>query len=126
MEYAGAGISLLAIPVSGSWQEFKADRMALGYGSLRPKSPFTSHHLHVELGTSYYLFTDGAPDHVGGSPCRLFGRRRLADTIAQQRSLPLAQQLEKIREQLKAYRGKQLRRDDMTIVAFRPFKMDEG
>lgn len=125
MEYAGAGISLLAIPVSGSWQEFKADRMALGYGSLRPKSPFTSYHLHVEPGTSYYLFTDGAPDHIGGSPCRLFGRKRLTETIAQQRHLPLAQQLEEIREQLDSYRGKQLRRDDMTIIAFRPLGVEK-
>lgn len=125
LEYAGAGISLLVMPEAGSWQEIKADRMALGYGSLRPKSPFTTHHLPVEPGTSYYLFTDGAPDHVGGSPCRLFGRRRLAETIAQHRKMPLAQQLEEIHAQLKAYRGKQLRRDDMTIVAFRPFKTYE-
>ena len=50
----------------------------------------------------------------------------MTETIAQQRHLPLAQQLEEIRAQLDSYRGKQLRRDDMTIVAFRPFKMDEG
>lgn len=120
LEYAGAGIPLLIVPAEGDASELKADRAALGYGSIRPKTAFCEHTVEITPGTAYYLFTDGAPDHMGGSPLRLLGRKRLAAVIAAHRQVSLSEQLMAVCSYLENYRGAQVRRDDMTIVAFRP------
>lgn len=119
LTFAGAGLPLLCAQ-DGQVAEVKGDRGRLGYRTLPPASRFTDHRLDVAPGASYYLITDGIPDHMGGEPPRLMGRRRLRRIIAQVADQPMTVQLEAIEAELLDYRGEQPRRDDMTLIGFTP------
>ena len=117
--FAGAGLPLFYAR-EGKVQEIRGTRAALGYRSLPPRFQFTDHTVPVEPGMSLYLFTDGVPDHMGGCPPRLLGRRRLARIITPLLGKPMAWQLERVQEELACYRGREPRRDDMTLLGFVP------
>ena len=120
LTFAGANLPLLTCS-GGVVRTIKGSRRSLGYRSTGPAKPFLDQVFPVEPGTCVYLFTDGMIDHVGGSPPRLFGRRRLTEVIAAIQDLPLPGQIDRIQEALSRHRGTQHRRDDMTIIAFRPY-----
>ncbi|MFH1138330.1 MAG: SpoIIE family protein phosphatase [Pseudomonadota bacterium] len=117
--FAGAGLSLLYAE-RGVIKEVRGARDGLGYRTLPAKGDFPDHEIQVEPGMSFYMFTDGIPDHMGGSPPRLLGKKRLAGIIEPLVGLPLARQLEAIGQALARYRGDQPRRDDMTLIGFIP------
>lgn len=119
LKYSGAGIPLLLMQ-EGTVRSIKATRALLGYGSICSATAFAEHVLAVVPGMTFYLFTDGAPDHMGGAKRQLFGRKRLAEVVAQNAAQPLEDQLDAVCGYLETYRGEERRRDDMTMVAFRP------
>jgi len=123
--FAGANLALLAMQ-GGQLSTLKGTRRSLGYRPAPGDEPFAETVIPVGPGDAFYLFTDGMTDHVGGEPPRLFGRRRLAEVIEAARDLPLPQQLARMEETLADYRGPQQRRDDMTIIAFRPLAFPGG
>lgn len=119
LRYAGAGIGLV-VQSDGQAERIRADRAALGYRTLRAPVDLTVHRRTVRPGDAFFLFTDGLTDQVGGSPKRVFGRRRLIEALAGCAHLPLHGQIVEIRRWLDAYRGEEPPRDDITLLAFRP------
>ena len=117
--FAGAGIPLL-YSRNGEIVQIRGNRDCLGYRTLPPRGDFIDHVVPVKPGMDFYLLTDGAPDHMGGQPPRLLGRKRLAAMIQPLVGQPMIEQLRQIQQQLKDYRGDEPRRDDMTLVGFRP------
>jgi phosphoserine phosphatase RsbU/P len=120
LTFAGANLPLVTCH-GGRVRTIKGDRQSLGYRTGTVPEAFQDHVLPLEAGTAVYLFTDGMTDHVGGEPPRLFGRRRLLELIQATSDMPLRLQVERIEQALADHRGGQSRRDDMTIVAFRPY-----
>lgn len=118
--FAGANMPMVTCS-GGETRTVKGDRRSLGYRNTGVVKPFADQVFPVEKGTCVYLFTDGMTDHVGGSPPRLFGRKRLTEVITAIQDLPLPRQVDLIHEALGSHRGGQHRRDDMTIIAFRPY-----
>ena len=119
LSYAGAGIPLLHVR-GGEWSYMKADRGGIGYFSNEESRVFERHTVKVQPGDTYYIFTDGVTDHLGGTPARLLGRRRLAQFLALNSELPLPEITEAVQIELDAYRGDNERRDDCAFMAFRP------
>ncbi|RAU21382.1 serine phosphatase RsbU, regulator of sigma subunit [Paramagnetospirillum kuznetsovii] len=120
LTFAGANMPIV-VSVQGKPKVIKGSRRSLGYRTGGARDAFVDQAFQVEPDTTVYMFTDGMTDHVGGSPPRLFGRRRLVELIAESQTLPLSRQLDRIDETLSTYRGGQNRRDDMAIIAFRPY-----
>lgn len=120
LTFAGANLPLVLCH-GGKVDTVKGSRHSLGYRTGTAPVSFEDHVLPVEPGTAVYMFTDGMTDHVGGEPPRLFGRRRLLDLLAATADLPLHRQVDRIDHALSEHRGEQNRRDDMTIIAFRPY-----
>ncbi len=119
LTFAGANMPIV-IGAPDGVRTLKGDRRSLGYRRSGQERPFVDHTVAIEAGATVYMFTDGMTDHVGGEPPRLFGRRRLIEIIAEGHALALPDQLARIDAALADYRGDQNRRDDMTIIAFRP------
>ncbi len=117
LRFAGANLPLL-VRADGAFRLVRGDRMSLGYVETPGDFRFTRHDL--ALADSYFLFTDGVVDHVGGPKRRLFGRRRLVETLAAVAGLPLEEQMDAVFHRLDEWRGGEARRDDMTFLAFRP------
>jgi serine phosphatase RsbU (regulator of sigma subunit)/ABC-type phosphate/phosphonate transport system substrate-binding protein len=118
LSFAGAGLPLLWVK-DGNASLVKGERAYLGYRTLRPKGSFKVHEFTVETGMTFYIFTDGVTDQMGGTPRQLFGRNRLVNLIAGLSRLPLAEQIPAIRDHLQSYRRNENVRDDMTMIGFR-------
>jgi serine phosphatase RsbU (regulator of sigma subunit) len=119
VRFAGANLPLL-VRTGGTFRLVKGDRMSLGYVETPGDFRFTRHDLAIGAGDGYVLFTDGVIDHVGGPHRRLFGRRRMVETLAATAELPLDRQMAALFRRLDDWRGAEPRRDDMTFLAFRP------
>ena len=118
LSFAGAGLPLLRVKGKNA-HLIRGDRACLGYRTLRPRVPFKVHELVVEPGTILYMFTDGITNQMGGTPRRLFGRKRLVDLIVRLSQRPLAEQMSAIEDNLRSYRQDENVRDDMTLIGFR-------
>lgn len=119
LTFAGAGLPLMIIR-NGAVENIKGNRAALGYTSLKAPTDFKEHVIRPEPGTQFYLYTDGVPDHMGGEERRLLGRNRLGQILAETAEQSAAAQIEELLGRLDAWRGDEPRRDDLTILAFRP------
>ncbi|CAA7611880.1 SpoIIE family protein phosphatase [Magnetospirillum sp. UT-4] len=117
--YAGANLPLLVHDPAG-FRLVRGDRMSLGYPDSRADHRFEAHVLAAQPGTTFYLYTDGLTDQIGGPGRRLFGRRRLQTALAGLAEKPLEAQMEELMAHLAEWRGAEPRRDDLTFVAFRP------
>lgn len=119
MQFCGAGISLFRRS-AGRVTEIKADKVSLGYQSFPLSQPLAERTVIVQPGDEYYLMSDGVTDHLGGSPKRVFGRNRFRQLLEGLGVFPLHGQVGKIHQALDNYRDGEPRRDDLTLVAFRP------
>ncbi|HJW26266.1 MAG TPA: SpoIIE family protein phosphatase [Rhodocyclaceae bacterium] len=119
LTFAGAGLPLLYC-AGGEVREIRGDRASLGYSAPVRQAAFTDHVIDVEPGTAFYLLTDGVPDHMGGQPRRLLGRRRLASLIAANVHRPMEEQIACLQQALESYRDGEPRRDDTTLLGFVP------
>ncbi|MBI2235519.1 MAG: SpoIIE family protein phosphatase [Magnetospirillum sp.] len=123
--FAGANLSLLVGegpdgPLAPRFSRVKGNRASLGYRDTPDDAAFTTHRIPIRPGTTFYLATDGLTDQVGGEAGRMFGRRRLQETLAVTAGKPLPEQRDALFARLEEWRGSERRRDDMTLVAFRP------
>ncbi|OAN50367.1 serine/threonine protein phosphatase [Paramagnetospirillum marisnigri] len=119
LSFAGANQPLL-IWSKGEMKLVQGDRCSLGYCDSPAELALTRHDFDIAEGDTFYLYTDGLVDQMGGPSQRLFGRRRLLEALSGVADLPLEQQKEKLFALLAEWRGGQALRDDTTFVAFRP------
>ncbi|BAE48991.1 Serine phosphatase RsbU [Paramagnetospirillum magneticum AMB-1] len=117
--FAGANLPLM-VWSDDQMKVIRGDRRSLGYRDSPPDATFACHEVPITPGATFYLYTDGLIDQMGGPNHRLFGRRRLLETLTGLGSLPLELQKERLFATLDAWRGDQPCRDDMTFIAIRP------
>ncbi|MHC2086650.1 SpoIIE family protein phosphatase [Methylobacterium sp. CM6244] len=124
LSFAGAGLALTSITKAGL-ARIKGARHGLGYprhGSTR----FTTEDIILDVapGDTFYLMTDGLTDQMAppGAQRRLLGHRGVSDILVRSRDEELRRQISILEAELVAYRGLESRRDDMTLVAFRPIR----
>jgi len=121
VRFAGANLPLIQIR-QGEVSFIRGDRMSLGYQDSSPDHAFQRHDIAFDAGTSFYLYTDGMTDQVGGHNRRLFGRDRLQQLLLSSHDRSLDDQMEHLFQQLAQWRGGEKRRDDMTFLSFRPLQ----
>ncbi|ADC62149.1 PP2C family protein-serine/threonine phosphatase [Allochromatium vinosum] len=121
LEFAGVGsIPLLCLDPDKGIGTLRGTRGHLGYQSLKPPAAIATQRLVLAPGATLYLLTDGLTDQMGGSPRRLLGRRRLVEWLESHAALGLNDQIAGLCRMLADYRAEESRRDDMTLIAFRP------
>ncbi len=119
--FAGAKIGAFQLKAAGELIRHRPARASLGY-----REPIPSEHAPVDRvitaapGDTFVIVTDGFTDQVGGSGPRpsSLGNRRIEDilsSLAGQSAEQVANQLE---ERYHAWRGDEVPRDDVTVVAF--------
>ncbi|KQP42539.1 serine/threonine protein phosphatase [Methylobacterium sp. Leaf104] len=122
IRFAGAGTALTAID-GAAVTRIRGSKRGLGYPQ-RPGERFVveESRLRVTPGMTLYLMTDGITDQMGGAgPARrLLGHRGVTEILGNHQAAPLSEQVTILEAALADYRGGESRRDDMTLVAFRP------
>ena len=117
MTFTGAKIPLL-YSREGSLQLIRGDRQSLGYRNSPKQIDFTSHQIQIEPQMSFYLYSDGLIDELGGEKQFSFGNRRLIELIGQHLGQSMEDQRATLLQALWDFKGARERQDDITFLGF--------
>ena len=92
--------------------------MPVGVHFLSDK-PFTNHEIHVEIGDTFYTFSDGFKDQTGGIEKTKFNSQRFKKLLLEIHNLPMYEQKEILDHTLKDWMGINPQRDDIMVIGFR-------
>ncbi len=101
-------------------REVKGSKSGIGYKDAPLNLEINNHIVEASDTASFYLSSDGFADQIGGDRRRGFGKRRLINQIVGDLESPLATQRDNILKTFLRYQGDELRRDDVTMIGFRP------
>ena len=121
MQYAGAFNPLYLIREEKSNAElieFKADRMPLGYYQGKDRA-FTNHEIKLEIGDTFYIFSDGFIDQKGGPEQKKFMSKKFKNLLLGIHHLPLFDQKNILEKTLTGWMGEQPQIDDILVVGVR-------
>ena len=119
IDYCGVGLDLFCCDQQGGVTRLIADRGNLGYHKDALPALLTTHHLAKD-GQSFVLVTDGITTQIGQEHKRVMGTARLIAAL-EGASKPTASGLvNAVMLCLRRWQGREVRRDDVTILAFTP------
>jgi serine phosphatase RsbU (regulator of sigma subunit) len=121
MQYAGAFNPLYLIrEEKGNAEliEFKADRMPLGYHAGKDRA-FSNHEIKLEIGDTFYIFSDGFIDQKGGPDQKKFMSKKFKNLLLGIHDLPLFDQRNILEKTLTGWMGDQQQIDDILVVGVR-------
>ena len=119
LTFAGARFSLF-VSDAGEVREIKGEKTGLGYRGIPRDVSFTNQTVDFSADATYYMTSDGLIDQIGGERKRSFGKRRFKELLASIRDLPMSRQRDRIRDALSDWQGNQRRRDDVSVIGFKP------
>ena len=99
-------------------KEIKADRMPLGYYHGKDR-PFTNHEMKLEIGDTFYIFSDGYMDQKGGPDNKKFMSKHFKNLLLEIHERPLFEQKNILEKRLADWMGTQSQIDDILVVGVR-------
>jgi len=121
LQYAGAFNPLYLIREeqgNAELMEYKADRMPLGYHHGKDRA-FTNHDIKLEIGDTFYIFSDGFIDQKGGPDQKKFMSKEFKNLLQGIHDLPLFDQKNILEKTLSSWMGDQDQIDDILVVGVR-------
>ena len=121
MQYSGAYIPLFIINSNHEepvLKEIKADAMPVGVHFISDK-PFKNHEIHVEIGDTFYISSDGYKDQTGGTDKIKFNNYRFKKLLLDINNQPMYEQKQILDHTLKEWMGQNPQRDDILVIGFR-------
>jgi len=98
--------------------EIKADRMPLGYYAGKEKS-FTNHETRLEIGDTFYLFSDGFVDQKGGKDNKKYMSVNFKKLLLDINEQPMFEQKRTLEKELAEWMGDHPQVDDIMIIGVR-------
>lgn len=98
----------------------KGDKIGIGYRRTEMECSFTNHVQPISRDSAFYMFSDGLTDQVGGDKRRAFGKRRMKGIILDYSRMKMSVQSAHILREFEEYQHDEERRDDITLIGFRP------
>lgn len=118
VQFSGGNLSLVKVLFEDAVVH-KGDRKGIGHRRVDPNFEYKTHTIKVDPGTSFYLYTDGITDQVGGPKRTKFGKKRLLNLFAEHHNKPFKEQKQILLDELTAYSGRNEQRDDITVIGFK-------
>jgi len=121
MQYSGACSPLYIVSHNNgepALRETKADQMPVGVSFSSDKS-FTNHEIHLEIGDTFYISTDGFIDQTGGSNKTRFGSNNFKKLLLEIHDNPLFEQKKILQQTFKDWMGDNPQRDDILVIGAR-------
>ena len=116
LQWAGANNPLYIIKEKNI-DEIKPDKQCIGYND--DMQPFVNHEMHLETGTSVYLFTDGYADQFGGVKGKKFKYSQLKNLLLSIYEKPAKEQKVLLDEAFESWKGKLEQIDDVCVIGVR-------
>jgi|GEM_PF-2921220 len=117
--YSGARLPMYIVENS-EVMELKGTKSGIGYRGIPPTQEFEEISVALRGGQRFYMVTDGLIDQIGGERRRTFGKKRLKALLLDIQDLPFDEQKQKIVSDLADFQGGETRRDDVTVLGFKP------
>ena len=116
--YAGARRPLFVVKGNKKLLEYKGVRRSIGELKRKKNKVFTAEEINIERGDMVYLTSDGFVDQsdIGG---KKIGSKRFREIIVKISPKPVSIQKTILEDELKAHRGKEEQRDDISIIGVR-------
>jgi len=121
MQYSGANNPLYLIKdVKGTpeLKEIKADRMPLGYYQGKDIS-FVNHDIQLDMGDSFYIFSDGYIDQKGGEENKKFMSKNFKKLLLEIHDQPMYDQKDILDKALLDWMGSNSQMDDILVIGVR-------
>ena len=121
IQFSGAMNSLFLIQ-DNILTEIKADRMSIGgavHAKIAAGRKFNNHEINITEGDSFYLFSDGYPDQLGGTHTRKFMKKRFKELLVKINQFPANQQYEILEEALSVWQGEGSQNDDILVAGIK-------
>ena len=115
LRFSGAKMNLYKI-VGNNLNEFKGDKLSIGYTEKSHPIEFTNHETDLSDNTNFYIFSDGITDQVGGSKNLMYGKKRLLKHINHSNTIKIV--FENITKDFSDYEKHNKRRDDLSLFGF--------
>lgn len=119
LQFAGAGIDLFVVSETGQVERLRGARTTLGYTIRDSRLKVEMHRLSMSKDT-FVLATDGMATQVGAETRRVWGTRRFIEALELAGGPVPAKIVRTVGRQLNLWQGDEARRDDVTLMAFRP------
>jgi serine phosphatase RsbU (regulator of sigma subunit) len=117
LSFSGAGIPLYYI-TDGELIEYKGSNFGIG-GVLRKEKQFIPHKIEYKPGDSFYIFSDGFADQIGGKEGRKYYKKKFKDFLMEIKDHTMEEQRKLIEDELIQWKGDFKQIDDILIVGLR-------
>ena len=97
--------------------ELKGNKKSLGYVTKPHPQTFNIHDVSLKNNPTFYMFSDGITDQIGGPKKIMYGKKRIFRKITETESLDLT--IQNISHDFDQYQGENKRRDDISLFGFR-------
>jgi len=121
MQYAGANSPLYLIrdvEDISELQEIKPDRMPIGYYQGKDKT-FTNLDIQLEIGDTFYIFSDGYIDQKGGKDNKKFMSKNFKNLLLEIHDQPMYDQKDILDKTLLDWMGDNSQMDDVLVIGVR-------
>jgi ligand-binding sensor domain-containing protein/serine phosphatase RsbU (regulator of sigma subunit) len=103
----------------GEMRVVKGAKFPIGSAGHYKNKVFEDTIFQYEKDDTFYLFTDGFQDQFGGEQGRKFMSQRFREFLLEYSYLPLPEQLEKLENAFKLWKGNHKQTDDNLIIGFK-------
>ncbi len=121
IEFAGAFNPLLYIKTSQSNEllEIKGNKFPIGIYMQEEDEQFTNHQIKIDDGDSFYIFSDGYADQIGGPRNKKFLIKNFRNLLCEIYMESMERQRQILNETLEEWKGEHDQVDDILVIGFR-------
>ena len=120
LQFCGAQMDLFTISAQGEAKRYRGNRTSLGYANNGELLDLTVHNIDQDEGMSFVITTDGITTQIGEEKRRSYGFRRMMEVLEGLTDNSPKQINRAIMRDFRTWQGAEERRDDITLVSFRP------
>ncbi|MCE2517974.1 MAG: SpoIIE family protein phosphatase [Alphaproteobacteria bacterium] len=126
IEYCGAQMDIFTVTTDQTVTRYRGGKTSLGYLNDGVPLNLPVHQLPLEDGLSFVITTDGITTQIGEDKRVSYGYKRLATCIedAEDNSPKMINRA--IMRNFRNWQGSEERRDDVTLISFRPQRQFSG
>ena len=95
-----------------------ADRMPFGYYQRKART-FTNHDIHLEMGDTFYIFSDGFVDQKGGKDNKKYMSKNFKNLLLRIHDLPMFEQKNILEKTITDWMGDNAQVDDILVIGIR-------
>lgn len=120
IEYCGAQMDVFSVSAKNEVIRHRGERTSLGYSNDGVPLNLPVHHLPNEEGMSYVICSDGITTQIGEEVRRSYGNKNIIKCIeAAEDNAPKTINRAIMRD-FRSWQGAEERRDDLTLISFKP------